>query len=341
MSDGFSAPPPPVPSRTKYTILQMLMLASFIGAAGVAAGLCRYGMRDQANTAFLLAGLVGVVMVLASVPLLILTWVRLSRPPRSPMQDDVASLAQAMDRFSQHSALSDDARRVLNRKRERELLRRAIEEDMAVGEWDAAMVLVRELAERFGYRADAEEFRRRIDTVRAETVERNITDAISLIDGLIIQRRWDVAYAESGRVTRLFPDSPRVEGLRARVDQARVSYRSDLERRFLLAAQANRAEEALELLRELDGYLTAAEAAPYQELARGVIGKARDNLGAQFKLAVQDKHWRHAADLGEQIIQQFPNSRMADEIRGMIDGIRSRASRYDSGSAPLPVRERA
>ncbi len=68
MSDGFSAPPPPVPSRTKYTILQMLMLASFIGAAGVAAGLCRYGLRDQANTAFLLAGLMGVVIVLALRP---------------------------------------------------------------------------------------------------------------------------------------------------------------------------------------------------------------------------------------------------------------------------------
>ena len=40
---------------------------------------------------------------------------------------------------------------------------RAIEEDMATGEWDAAMVLVRELAERFGYRADAEEFRARIE----------------------------------------------------------------------------------------------------------------------------------------------------------------------------------
>jgi hypothetical protein len=340
MSDG-SPVPPPAPARTRHTILQLLMLAAFIGAAGVSAGLCRYGLRDQADTAFLLAGLIGVVMVLASVPLLVLAWMRLARPARSPIEDDVAALAQAMDRFSQHSALSDDARRVLNRKRERELLRRAIEEDMSAGEWDAAMVLVRELAERFGYRADAEEFRRRIETSRAETLERNVSDAISLLDGLIIQRRWDLAYSEAGRVTRLFPDSPRVEGLRARVDQARLSYRSDLERRFLLAAQASRAEEALELLRELDGYLTAAEAAPYQELARGVIGKARDNLGAQFKLAVQDRHWRHAADLGEQIIQHFPNSRMAEEIRGMIDGIRSRASRFHSGSDPLPLRERA
>ncbi len=214
---------------------------------------------------------------------------------------------------------------------------------MSVGEWDAAMVLVRELAEPLRLP------RRRRGVSRPDRHpsalkpwNATLPTPSALIDGLIIQRRrWDVAYAEAGRVTRLFPDSPRVEGLRTRVDQARLSYRSDLERRFLLAAQASRAEEAMELLRELDGYLTAAEAAPYQELARGVIGKARDNLGAQFKLAVQDKHWRHAADLGEQIIQHFPNSRMAEEIRGMIDGIRSRASRYDGSSPPLPLRERA
>lgn len=327
---------------TTTSLLRGLILATFIGAAGISAGLVRHGMRDQANAAYLLAGLVGIVVTLASAPSLVLAWMRLTKIARSGLTaTDLAQLGQAIDRVSEQAALSDDARRVLNRKRERELLRRAIEEDMAAGDWDAAMILVRELADRFGYRSDAEEFRGRINTARAETLDRNVTDAISLLDGLIIQRRWDEAYNEAGRVARLYPDSTRVEGLRARVDQARLSYRADLERRFLLAAQANRAEEALELLRELDGYLTTSEAAPYQELARGVIGKARDNLGAQFKLAVQDKRWRQAAGLGEQIIEHFPNSRMAEEIRGMIDGIRTRASRIDAGDAPVPTRDRS
>lgn len=325
----------------RYSALQLIILATFIASAGVSAGLIRHGLRDAANAPFLLAGLVGAVVVLASVPSLVLAWLRLSRIDRATGQDDLSKLGQSLDRFSEMSGLSDDARRVLNRRRERDLLRRAIEEDMGTGDWDAAMILVRELAERFGYRADAEEFRARIDTARAETLEGKVKDAISLLDGLIIQRRWEVAYAEAGRISRLFPDSSRVEGLRARVDHARASYRGDLERRFLLAAQASRAEEALELLRELDGYLTPAEAAPYQELARGVIGKARDNLGAQFKLAVQDKRWRRAAELGGQIIEQFPNSRMAEEVRGIIDGIRARAARLDEGEAPLPVRERS
>ena len=96
-------------------------------------------------------------------------------------------------------------------------------------------------------------------------------------------------------------------------------------RRFLLAAEEDRIPEAMDMLKELDAYLTEDESGPYREVARGVIGKARDNLGAQFKLALQDRNWSRAADIGQSIIDQFPNSRMADEVRGMIDSIRARA----------------
>ena len=75
------------------------------------------------------------------------------------LRDELARLQKVITHLSEQNALSDDARRVLNRKRERELLRAAIDEDIAAEDWDAAMVLVKELAERFGYRSDAEEFR--------------------------------------------------------------------------------------------------------------------------------------------------------------------------------------
>jgi outer membrane protein assembly factor BamD (BamD/ComL family) len=41
---------------------------------------------------------------------------------------------------------------------------------------------------------------------------------------------------------------------------------------------------------------------------------------------VQDKAWDQAADVGQRIIKEFPNSRMATEVRSMIDQIRDRAS---------------
>lgn len=235
-------------------------------------------------------------------------------------------LAEAIRVLTDHASLSGDARRVLNRRAEKELLCRAIQEDIKAEDWDAAMVLCRELAERFGYRIEAEEFRAKIESHRGEAQERRVQDAIARLDGLIIQRRWDVALRESGRIQRSFPESHRVETLRQRVEQARAVYKADLERRFLDAAQAQQVEEAMEMLKELDSYLTEHEAEPFREVARGVIGKARENLGAQFKVAVRDKQWPKAAVLGRRIVNEFPNTRMATEVREMLDGILTRAN---------------
>ena len=239
--------------------------------------------------------------------------------------DQLKQVQQSMDRVSQQAALSDDARRVLNRAKERELLCRAIEEDIRSQDWSAAQVLVTELSSRFGYERDAEQFRMRIEMARTEGLDNEVNEAIQQLDHLIVQRRWDDALAAADRIAAGFPVSPRVRGLRARVATAKHQFKEELERRFLLAAQAERVEEAMEILTDLDHYLTEKEAEPFREVARGVIGKARENLGASFKLACQDRQWEMAISLGEQISEQFPNSRMAQEVQQMMPGLRQRA----------------
>ncbi|MCC6426578.1 MAG: hypothetical protein IT435_07130 [Phycisphaerales bacterium] len=286
--------------------------------AGLLAAITTLGQRQTLVT-FGLLGLIASITTLPIALVLVSIW-------KETGQHNLKRIEQALERLTEHFALSDDARRVVFRKQEREMLRRAISEDIEAEDWEAASVLVAELANQFGYRADAEEFRTRIDAARRQTVDRKVAEAISVLDGLIIQRRWDDAFAEAARIKRLYPESPRVDGLGHRVQTSRDAYVQDLERRFLMAAQEDRVEDAMSLLKEIDLYLTETQAAPYREVARGVIGKARENLGVQFKLAVQDRRWRDAAIAGEKIISQFPNSRMAAEVRGLIDGIRSRAT---------------
>lgn len=316
MPDDFSPPPPRTPaSRTPMLVTGIYALA-FVAAIGTLA----FGLWER-NQTFAIIGMAGLGAIALGLPFTI--GAARSRP--SGGSSDSRAVVEAVERLMEHAALSDDARRVLNRRADRHLLRQAIEEDMHAGDHEAALVLVRELAERFGYRSDAEELRARIESARFEAVEHRITESIGRLDAYIAQRRWDEAMTEAARITRTHPDSHRVEGLRHRVEQARGQYKSDLERRFLLAAQQERVDDAMTLLHEMDQYMTESEAGPLQEVARGVIGKARENLGVQFRLAVQDRRWRHAAELGDRIIAEFPNTRMAQEVRGMIDGIRSRA----------------
>jgi len=304
-----------------------LIYGSYLVTGIVGAGLLTYGVANESQV-LLIVGAIG--MGLAAVAAPITAMLSRPSPAASPgmgvLIEEVREVRRVMERFGEQTALSDDARRVLYRNRERELLRRAIEEDISARDWNAAIILCNELADRFGYRADAADFRRRIEQARAKTLNEEVAAAIGGLDTLIVQRRWTDALAEAGRIQRLYPESPRTEQLSTRVERARHEYRRDLERRFLEASEAERIDEAMELLRELDGYLTEDDAEQYREVARGVIGKARENLGAQFKLAVQDRQWETAAIIGQRILDEFPNTRMAEEINSMIDGIRQRAA---------------
>ncbi len=241
----------------------------------------------------------------------------------SVRQDEMSSAVRSL---AEQSSLSDDARRVLNRRMERDLLRRAIEEDIAAEDWDAAAVLCAELADQFGYRADAEELRRRIDRARFQTVERDVSDAVAEMDAMLAQRNWAEAQVAAVRIARMYPESPSVEGLRHRVARVRGTYRSELETRFRAAADENRVEEALDLLEELDRYLTEADARPYVEVARTVIEKAKGQFGEQFTAAVHDREWGAASRIGGRIMSRFPNTRMAQEVRDVLETIQQRAS---------------
>lgn len=316
MSEGDNEPR--IPTTINLPFLATAMWFLILAAAAIFVT-----MRENVHPLFPFAsiGLIAVMMPLS----LIAAW-RLGAQGSADAQDRrMIELIHTVRRLGEEGGLSEGAKRVLHRRRERDLLRQAIEQDIAAEDWDAAMVLVKELAESFGYRADAEEFRARVERARAQTLDRKVVDALAALDEHIRGRRWAEAYAEAARIQRLYPESHRVDGMRQRIDQARYSYRKDLERRFLIAADSEQVDAAVELLRELDGYLTPTEAGPLQEVARGVIGKMRDNLGARFKLAVSDHRWDDAVAVGGQIMAEFPNTRMAQEVREMLPTLRDKA----------------
>jgi outer membrane protein assembly factor BamD (BamD/ComL family) len=88
----------------------------------------------------------------------------------------------------------------------------------------------------------------------------------------------------------------------------------------------------MKLLRELDGYLTPDEARKFRNTATDVITKYRDTLGARFKMAVSDRRWEEAIEFGEVIAQQFPNTKMAEEVQTMLETIRVRVGEDDTAS---------
>ena len=247
---------------------------------------------------------------------------------------DDAQQIELLRSINQRMLLSETAKRLAYRQQDIDALRQTVQQDLDQGYYDAALVLVNEMAENYGLLEEAEEYREKIMAARQADMESRVEQSVARLNELLNRHQFDQAMREAAKIQRLHPESQRAKGLTRYVSEKREQYKQDLERQFLEASERDDVDRAMELLKELDKYLTEQEAEPFRETARGVIGKKRDNLGVQFKLAVQDKEWQKAVRVGEQIIREFPNTRMGDEVRSMIDVLRQRsAEQQRAGSA--------
>ena len=168
-----------------------------------------------------------------------------------------------------------------------------------------------------------------IDTDDTDTIsvkdQSRIDNAAATVDDLLSRDEWEAAAAAAANIQRLFPGSPVVIKLVTRVKDAREPYRRHLKRQFLEAARGDDPERAMELLKELDRFLTRAEAAPMLDVANDVIERMKQHLGQRFKAAIRQSDWSTATRVGDQIVREFENTRMADEAQGMLELLRERA----------------
>lgn len=264
---------------------------------------------------------------LASFSVGVIRWAALgmNRPQLAMIESRLRETNRLLNSLHTRLSASEICKRIVNREADQETLRKAIQQDIALRELDSAMAMVKTMSQMYGLHEEAEEFRDQIRFARAEEMDQKVAQAIGKLDEILAKCEWDAADREAAKIQRQFPDSPRISRIDNRVNEARQAHKQLLEKQFLQAAERDDVDRAMELLRELDKYLTEDEAGPFRETARGVIGKKRDNLGVQFKLAVHDREWTSAVRVGEQLIREFPNSKMADEVRSMLDVLRSHA----------------
>lgn len=314
-------------------VVMGLVLATLALMSGVVALVMAYSPNaaewDSGQRGFW-AALVAITFVLGLLGLVVcimgaVRWATTALP-LGQMNRQIQEIRGQLALIDERLQHSDSAKRIIYREKDRDAMRRAIREDLAKKEYESAMVMVTQMGQVYGYRQEAEDLREEIVRARASDLDAQINQAIAGFEKMLVDHQWDQAVAEGAKIHRLFPDSLKARDLVKRARDAREQYKHTVERQFLQAAERDDVELAMELLKELDMYLTEAEAGPFREVARGVIGKKRQNLGVQFKLAVQDKEWTQAVRVGEQIIREFPNTKMSDEVRGMLDVLRERAA---------------
>ena len=238
-------------------------------------------------------------------------------------------LAELLNTISQQMLLSDRAKSVAYRGKDRQALRDAIREEMNAKDWDAALVLANDMEREFGYAQEAASLRADINNNRTEVVNRQVAEAIAAVEHEVQAERWTAAAREAERVMQLYPNHPQVQQLPQAIEQRRQGLKRQLRESMDAAAARHDFDGALEILRRLDPYLTPAEASGMQETVRGLLKDRINGIRDQIVKAVHEGNSAEVIRLGDIVRAEHPNSRLALEVPDLVEAMRKKSASID------------
>jgi len=215
--------------------------------------------------------------------------------------------------------LSEKAKAIAFRDEEKQFLREAVFDKLQQHDFNAAHEIIDEIADRPEYRELAEQLRIQADKYRNATDQERINQVIAHIEKLFEGYQWAKASAQIERLISAYPDSEKAKAMRQRLLDEKEERKRVLLAAWDDAVKQQETDRSLKILKELDLYLTPNEAKALQEAAKDVFRTKLHTLGTRFSMAVTEKKWTGALEIGQQIVSDFPNSKMADEIREKLD----------------------
>jgi hypothetical protein len=312
--------------RGFHTLICLLTLLGGVGL--VVMVLLDYG--DSVKTWMLAAG--GLLIFLSTAALSLLTVLLKVEANTFRQFDQLRELTDQVERqeklltsIVEQTRISDAAKSLAHRGQELQALREAIHEDVRAEKWEAAFNLIEEMEKRFGYRDEAARLRVELRGDHELAMQSKLDEAIVMIERHFAEYDWTRAEGEIARLQQLLPDHDSVRVLPQRLAELREVHKQELLKSWAETVANGDTNRAIEVLRELDQYLTPEEAQSLRDDARHVFKEKLLQMGMQFSLAVKEKRWQDALDTGRELIEEFPNARMADEVRGLLEVLRERA----------------
>lgn len=242
----------------------------------------------------------------------------------------LGGITQGLSEISRSTRLSESAKAIAFRDTERESLKEAVLEKLDQLDFEAADELIDEIAQRHEYGDLSDQLRKEAELKRNAARNERIEGFIDEIETLLSGYHWTKAGVRIEGLIKAYPDSARALSMRQRLHVKREEHKRELLFAWDEAVKRQDTDKSFDIIKELDMYLTPNEALALQEAAKDVFKNKLHNMGVQFSMAVSDKHWADALEVGEHIIEEFPNSRMAGEIRSKIDVLRQNVQMHTS-----------
>jgi len=233
-------------------------------------------------------------------------------------------VSDLLNQINRNTRLSETAKVIAFREADRQSLREAVFDKLHQQDFETTYAIIDEIASRPEYAELVKQLRAQADRYRDATDQERINQFIAHIEKLIAEYQWTKASTQIERLIQSHPDCEKAKALRQKLVDKKEERKKILLTAWDEAIKRQAVDRSLEILKDLDQYLTPNEGLALQEGARDVFRTKLHNLGVQFSLAVSEKQWDTALKTGEQIIKEFPNSKMAEEIREKIDVLRQR-----------------
>ena len=229
------------------------------------------------------------------------------------------NISSDLVQINHSSRVSDAAKAIVFRDADIQTLREAVFDKLQQQDFNAAEDIINEIAKRPEYKELAEQLRIQTRRYHDSTDQERLNQVITHVNKLLGECQWARASAQIEGLIKAHPDNEQAKSMR----QTLIDKKQE-RKRILLAAwddaiQKQETDRSLEILKELDQYLTPNEGLALQEAARDVFRTKLHNLGVQFAISVTEKRWVDALEIGQNIIADFPNSKMSEEIRGKLD----------------------
>jgi len=231
-----------------------------------------------------------------------------------------------LTQISENMLLSDAVKSVAFREKDQSVLEEAIHQDIRMEKWESAELLINNLASRFGCKQEAVQLKEEMQRYQRASIDEKIDTAIKQIESLFSIHHYTQAQEQIEVLMKLYPGNARVEGLKGETAKHRDAHKKFLLTRWDESLKNNNVDEAVELLKLLDSYLSPSEGASLEESARGVFKAKLLNMGTQFSAFVTQRKWDKALRIGREITDEFPNSRMAREVREKLSVLEEKAS---------------
>ena len=232
--------------------------------------------------------------------------------------------------INQSARLSETAKAIAFREADRQTLREAVFEKLQQQDFNTAYEMIDEIAHCTIYQELVKQLRAEADRYHDASDQERINQVIAHIEKLFDNYQWAKASTLIERLIKAEPSSEKAKAMRQELLDKKNGRKKVLLAVWDDAVKRQDTDRSLEILRELDLYLTPNEGLALQQAAKGVFRNKLHSLGVQFSLAISEKDWARALQTGREIMRDFPNSRMAEEIREKWDVLNQKAQQKRS-----------